>query len=82
MLHLMSATTLLYPDILLGRANYDNSTIVVEERMRADLAINGLASTRYYEGQFTSISEVEDDKYDHETPDIKITEAAEKGRSY
>ncbi|GJV91652.1 Myb domain protein 4r1 [Tanacetum coccineum] len=34
--------------------------------------------SRYFEGQFTSISEVEDDKYDHETPYIKITEAAEK----
>ncbi|GJY68035.1 hypothetical protein Tco_0471017 [Tanacetum coccineum] len=29
-------------------------------------------------GQFTRISEVDDDKDDHETPDLKITEAAEK----
>nr|GEW12259.1 E3 ubiquitin ligase BIG BROTHER-like [Tanacetum cinerariifolium] len=34
--------------------------------------------SRYFEGQFTPISEVEDDKYDHETSDIKITKADEK----
>nr|GEX23688.1 RNA cytidine acetyltransferase 1 isoform X1 [Tanacetum cinerariifolium] len=34
--------------------------------------------SRYFEGQFTPISEVDDDEDDHETPDLKITEAAEK----
>ncbi|PWA75228.1 hypothetical protein CTI12_AA243900 [Artemisia annua] len=34
--------------------------------------------SRYFEGQFTPISEVDDDEDDHEIPDVKITEAAEK----